>query len=61
MTRHTLEAKTVKQIKAANRGGFAVIRARYVKAMEVMGYSFDQARACWNDVWDVAELESRAS
>lgn len=55
--RHTLETKTVAQIKAAKRGQFSMIRARYVKAMHAMGYTYEQARQCFADVWDMAELE----
>ena len=55
--RYTLEMKTVAQLKAAKRGQFSLIRARYQKAMVAMGYTFAQARQCFADVWDVAELE----
>lgn len=55
--RHTIEQKTVKQLVAAKRGQFSLIRARYVKAMQAIGYTAEQARQCFADVWDVAELE----
>lgn len=55
--RHTLEQKTVRQIVAAKRGQFSLIRARYVKAMQRIGYTAEQALSCFADVWDVAELE----
>lgn len=55
--RHTIEQATVAQLKAAKRGQFSLIRARYVKAMQKLGYSGEQARECFADVWDIAELE----
>lgn len=60
MSRHALETKIVQQIKAAKRGQFSLIRARYIRATEALGYTLDQARACFVDVWDIAELETRA-
>lgn len=61
MTRHTLEVKTIAQIKAAKRGQFCLIRDRYVSAMEKLGYTHDQARVCWSDVYDMALLEQEAA
>ena len=59
--RHTLEMRTIAAIKNTTRRGFALIRARYVKAMQAMGYSYEQALRCYEDVWDVAQLEKRAA
>lgn len=59
--RHTLETRTVQQLKnVKNRRTNNLIRDRYIRAMEQMGYSYEEAFRCFADVWDVAMLEMYA-
>lgn len=57
MLRHTLDTRTVAQLVRARRGGFSLIRARYVRAMLSMGYSEAQAVDGYGACWDMAELQ----
>ena len=60
--RHSLEIRTIAALKNAKLGkGCSLIRARYVKAMQAMGYTWAQAMDCYSDVFDVADLELRAA
>ena len=60
-SRHTLEQRTVAALLNTTRRGFSLIRSRYVKAMQEMGYSYAEALRCYEDVWDVAELQRMAA
>ncbi len=59
-SRHTLEERTVAAILNTTRG-FGLIRSRYIKAMQEMGYSRADALLSYEDVWDVAELRRMAA
>jgi hypothetical protein len=54
--RHSLEIKTVAQIKNA-KGNTGLIRARYVKQMMAWGYTWTQAMDCFAACCEVADLE----
>ena len=60
-SRHTLEQRTVAALLNTSRRGFCLIRSRYIKEMQAMGYSHAEALDCYQDVWDVAELQRMAA